>query len=434
MLAETLVVAQDVALTLIFVRLLNRTSVKRPRCDNLWSRSIGVTVFIALMVILGLVSGFISGVVRKVIYLVCLIVFAKVFYMNYLVENIVMSLIYYTTSMVINSVVADVYSRFIDWPCTPYILTVLSTTLLFVVTEFVLSNILDYKNYVFTNKEFIFLFSLGGVSFWLMATYEWLDVEFFVDFIVIICVVSNLVVSALVKIIRGKEKNESLLIERNKFLEKQDKLIREKEEARYKSYQKSVDFDDQIRRINHDLMHHFNYLLDCDGLPQRAKDYINKLKGTVSEASNYFSTGSSILDLILEEKCKQAEKAGIKFRVIGDFSDGLDLEPASVSIVFGNLLNNAIEGASKVSVDQYRVIDVVFYQEPHHRIYVKISNTACTKDLVINNGKIETTKEDKKMHGIGLDSVNKEISKYNGRVMMSVEDDNFIVEIIVPVH
>lgn len=417
----------------MFVRVLNKTSSKRSNSDNTFLKIVGVIFIITLSLTLEMFD-VVSGMCVKLIYTTSLVIFAKIFYLNYLVEDIILSLVYYTTSLVVGHVLESVFSQFVELSYSGFFAILTSCIVFVVIAEFIFPSILDYKNYVFTNKEFIALFSFSLTSFLSMSMPKLFGQGFVIDFIAIVCVVSSLIFSALIKIIRAQEKTEALLIEKNKFLEQQDKLVKEKEEAKYKSYQKSVDFDDQVRRINHDLMHHFNYLLACDGLPQKARDYINKLKGTVVEASGYFNTGSSILDLILEEKCRQAEKEGIKFRAIGDFSNGLDIEPASVSIIFGNLLNNAIEGVRKVPSDQYRVIDVVFYQEPHHRIYIKISNTACTKDLVINNGKIETTKKDKKMHGIGLDSVHKEVSKYSGRVIMSVEENSFIVEIVVPVH
>lgn len=423
----------DVFFALIFVRLLNKTSLKKSSTDNTFIKFASIIVLVSLFVVLDVFSMSPFFIVKPVC-IILLMVFAKVFYMNYFVENIIMALIYYTTSLVMEHVLLGVFSRFINIPYIECASIAISCLLFLIVAEFILANILDYKNYIFTNTEFIFLFAFGLISFVLILLSDKFNNGFFVDFFVIICVIANLIFSALIKIVREREKNEALLIERNKFLEEQDQLVKEKEEEKYRSYQKSVEFNEQVRRINHDLFHHFNFLLSCEGLPQSARDYINELKGTVDEASNYFNTGSSILDLILEEKCKQAEKLGIKFKVMGDFSNGLNLEPASVSIVFGNLLNNAIEGASKIQDNRYKSVDVVFYQEPHHRIYIKISNTANTKDLIIENGKLKTTKKDKKLHGIGIDSINREIRKYNGRVITSIEDNRFITEIIVPVH
>ena len=90
-----------------------------------------------------------------------------------------------------------------------------------------------------------------------------------------------------------------------------------------------------MRRINHDLNHHFNYILSCIDDKDKIQEYINKLKGEVNEVAKYFDTGSSIVDLILQEQYEKAEKLGIKLLVVGGFEEELKVEPAIVSIILG---------------------------------------------------------------------------------------------------
>ena len=420
-------------LGLNFVRLMDNTSLPRYTCKNKIYKILGVMCLISAYLLAELAPLF-NGFSAKILYLSASLVFVLVFYLNHFVENLILVLTYMTTSMclgyIVNLVCTAIFkSDKISSDAFGFLTNAIMILVTYLVIEFILSNILDYKNYFFTNIEFCALFCFNVVGYVLFLG----EMHMLSVWVSVLCVIAVLIMSALIKIVRQKEDKERLLIERNKFLEQQDKLVREKEEERYKSYQKSVELDQQVRRINHDLMHHFNYVLDCKNIDQ-IRGYINGLKGTVEKASNYFDTGSSILDLILEEKCKQAERAGLKFKVMGDFSDGLKLEPASVSIIFGNLLNNAIEGCSKVSKDQYRSIDVIFYQEPHKKFYLKISNTANIQDIKTENGKIKTSKtEDKEFHGIGLDSVRQEIEKYKGDLKISMDVDTFITEVIIPV-
>ena len=188
-----------------------------------------------------------------------------------------------------------------------------------------------------------------------------------------------------------------------------------------------------MRRINHDLNHHFNYILSCIDDKDKIREYINKLKGEVNEVAKYFDTGSAIVDLILQEQYEKAEKLGIKLLVVGGFEEELKVEPAIVSIILGNLLNNAVEGARKAK-SEFKNINVTFYQEPSKEFYLEVSNTADIDNLKMENGTLETTKEDKASHGIGLKSVRKAVKDNKGTMRINTENNTFSVKIQIPIN
>ena len=230
-----------------------------------------------------------------------------------------------------------------------------------------------------------------------------------------------------------EDDKEKLLLERNQLLEEQDKLIKVKEAEKYQSYQKSKEAEEKMRRINHDLNHHFNYLLACGEDVGKIQEYIKNLKGEVNEVAKYFDTGSSIVDLILQEQYEKAEKLGIKLMVVGGFEEELKVEPAVLSVILGNLLNNAVEGASKTK-SEYKNINVTFYQEPKKEFYLEVSNTADIDKLKMKDGVLETTKEDKSLHGIGLKSVRKAVRENKGTIRINTENNMFVVEIHIPIN
>ena len=195
---------------------------------------------------------------------------------------------------------------------------------------------------------------------------------------------------------------------------------------------KSKEAEDKIRKLNHDLNHHFNYLLAYGDLSENAKNYILELKGNVNECAKYFETGDGMVDLILEEYKAKAEKNGISFGFVGGFDEnGLDVEASAISVILGNLLNNAIEGALR-SEAEYKCIDMNLYKIEDKELFIKIVNTANTKAIQINNGLIETSKEDKEDHGIGMRSVRQMVESCLGRMKISAKDNIFDVEIHLP--
>ena len=50
----------------------------------------------------------------------------------------------------------------------------------------------------------------------------------------------------------------------------------------------------------------------------------------------------------------------------------------------------------------------------------------------MENGIVETTKEDKNFHGFGMLSIKKHVEKYAGRLEVMIEDDMFQVDILIP--
>ena len=248
-----------------------------------------------------------------------------------------------------------------------------------------------------------------------------------------VCNVAIFGFSLYINILYEKDQKEKLLQERNKLLEAQDKLIRANEAEKYKSYQKSKEAEEKIRQINHDLNHHFNYILTCIDDKEKIRDYIYELKGATNQITKYFDTGSSIVDIILQEQCEKAEKLDIKFAVMGGFEEELKIEPAIASVIFGNLLNNAVEGASKLG-DKYKKINVTFYQEPGEEFFLEVSNTAECKNLNIKDGKIETSKEDKDSHGIGLRSVRQAVESRGGTLEIKPREDLFTVTVRIPIN
>lgn len=415
---------------LMFIKFANEILKKRK--INKVTNIIG-TLFFVLLVCFFIVFYEFGDWIPHLLFIGLCIIYSVYFYLNHFTEDILLSCTYFMTfwviSFIFNSLENKVYDCVGKSNLVLWISMIIKFIVIYLAIDKVMTRFIDYKKYSITSKEFLLLMFfclVGDISIVFYSNH--ISVIFG-----IVCSTAIIVVSYDIMVIRQRQEKEKLLSERNVFLENQDKLIKEKEEAKYQSYQKSVELDEQVRRINHDLMHHFNYLLSCEDLPKQARDYINNLKNVVVSSTAYFDTGSSILDLILEEKKSECDKLGVKFKVIGDLSEGVKLEPASLSIIFGNLLNNAIEAVKKIPEDRYRSIDSVFYQEPNKKFYLKISNTAEAKDIKIKDEKIETTKDNKEYHGIGLDSVRKEVEKYKGFMRFFVNNDIFTVEIIVPV-
>lgn len=190
---------------------------------------------------------------------------------------------------------------------------------------------------------------------------------------------------------------------------------------------------DEMKASEHEYKNHLN-ILYCmiqvckeDELRDRAKKYI----GNVFENKNLLRDLSYIENTILKgvllSKINQAEKSEIicKYKIDSQL-EGIALDDSELTVVLSNLLNNAIESASK---SEKKYIDIfTTYQKGRYIIEVSNSVSNFTEDMISGISKVRfSTKGTGR--GYGLYNINKIVNKYKGKINMSIKEDMFNVSI-----
>ena len=98
-----------------------------------------------------------------------------------------------------------------------------------------------------------------------------------------------------------------------------------------------------------------------------------------------------------------------------------------LTIILGNLLDNAIYAASRVETDPYVDVKVKYDKG---RLLLQVYNPF-EGEIIEEEGKLLTTKEDKERHGIGLINIEKVLKKYDGTMDIDYEDNVFSVTILM---
>ncbi|WP_196001335.1 GHKL domain-containing protein [Clostridium sp. 1001271B_151109_B4] len=192
---------------------------------------------------------------------------------------------------------------------------------------------------------------------------------------------------------------------------------------------------DEMRANEHEYKNHLN-ILYCmiqvckeDELKDKAKKYIGNVFENKNLLNNLSKVENTILKAVLLSKINQAEKSEIDcYYFIDSQLEGLPLDDSELTVVLSNLLNNAIEAASK---SEKKVIEIsTEYYEGKHIIEVSNSVDNLTKSMVADISKIRfSTKGTGR--GYGLYNVKNIVKKYKGKVNMSLEEDifNVLIEI-----
>ena len=179
------------------------------------------------------------------------------------------------------------------------------------------------------------------------------------------------------------------------------------------------------KKSMHDYKHNIANLItladnnNLDGI----KAYLQSENKLLTKKLFYYKTGNDTIDTILNIKQRTAEDKGIAFIINAEIPEKCPVSSAHFASVLGNLLDNAIEA----SIDEELPFIEVKIKPVKSYLMIVISNK-CTR----SNIKLETTKSDKQLHGIGINSVKQTVKEYKGTFLTDHTDGIFNAEIMIP--
>ena len=184
----------------------------------------------------------------------------------------------------------------------------------------------------------------------------------------------------------------------------------------------------EMRGYKHDFHHHLQTLKGQLGAgeTERALAYIDQLDQKLMTVDNLVKTGNISLDAILSAKTAQAKAADISVAVTAFVPDNLLITDLELSIVVGNLFDNAIEACMLVQGERFI------------RIYMKMKGKMLYFSMLNSSGKKEQKKgtlfasHKKGLHGFGLRRAEAILKEHGGWCKYNSEDGGFTSEFLVP--
>lgn len=146
----------------------------------------------------------------------------------------------------------------------------------------------------------------------------------------------------------------------------------------------------------------------------------------MDELSNFTYCGSQILNLVLNIKGYEANRKDITFSTDIETTPYEYVDENDLGIILFNLLDNAIEACEKIE-EKDKWIQITIKRKKQLSI-IKIENSV-EKQILVKDGKYITGKENKSIHGLGLQSVKALVEKYEGEVAYNHTEDIFSVVI-----
>lgn len=184
----------------------------------------------------------------------------------------------------------------------------------------------------------------------------------------------------------------------------------------------------EMRGYKHDFHHHLQTLkghLEA-GEVERALAYIEQLDNHLMNVDTLLKTGNVSLDAILSAKIAQASAESIAVTIKANVPDHLLITDLELSIIVGNLLDNAIEACRTVTGGRFIRI---FIGMKGKMLYFSMLNSAGKKKAKVGN---LFSSRKAGIHGFGLRRAEAILKEHGGWCKYNSEDGAFTSEFLVP--
>lgn len=182
------------------------------------------------------------------------------------------------------------------------------------------------------------------------------------------------------------------------------------------------------RKLTHDFracLTTLSGLLEQEDLPA-ARAYLEELKVRQTERVLLVNTHNAAVDAILNQKGYAGQHRGIDLRFTVNDLSALRLPAVDVTLVLGNLLDNALEACTALPPqDRWVEVRVIYHGQGNPPV-LSLSVVNPSRPVKVVNGQIPTGKGDALQHGYGLGNVQEILTRYHAESTFFYENGRFV--------
>ena len=207
-----------------------------------------------------------------------------------------------------------------------------------------------------------------------------------------------------------------------------------------KYFESTAKSDNEIRAMRHDMRNNIQVLklLLENGEYDKLGEYLDEMGDNLTSADISAHTGDTIADTIIADKTALAQSQKLTLKSSGKITD-IKISPVDMCKILANLLDNAIEAASVPELseldDSIRVIELKF-KKTENFFMISVTNPCFVSPNIVD-GKIVTSKADRKNHGFGIANIESAASVYGGELTVDCEERPygfmFRAEVVFPI-
>jgi sensor histidine kinase YesM len=189
----------------------------------------------------------------------------------------------------------------------------------------------------------------------------------------------------------------------------------------------------EIRMLRHDIKQHLISILGMINAnkTEDATNYITALleKTTARKIYEISRSGNIVVDSLVNYKCSIAQKEHIDFSANIFIPPVLPFQNGNLTIILGNLLENALEACRQKSNGKRFIELQLSYQKEILSIVVwnTFEGTRCQD----SQKHYQTTKTNPSRHGLGMLSIEQAVATYNGELITETHGEIFQAVVIL---
>lgn len=184
----------------------------------------------------------------------------------------------------------------------------------------------------------------------------------------------------------------------------------------------------EMRAWRHDYKNHMQVLKIYVENRQweSALSYISQMNENLTSIDHMVKTGNMMADAIVNSKVSLAESKSISLDVTAKVPEQLPVSDVEFCVIFGNLMDNAIEACEKVSSLEERFIRI-YIGLFKNQFYLSVTNATNQKRRVRKYYSLKG-----EGHGFGLYRIDKIVKEKSGYLNRKDEPGVFATEIMLP--
>ncbi len=195
------------------------------------------------------------------------------------------------------------------------------------------------------------------------------------------------------------------------------------------NYEKTVHSFKEIKRIIHDTNKHMLVVAEYieRGRSEEAIQHIRTTLDHIDHAYLRVNTGNLVVDALLTNTLNVGRANGIRIDTeLRLRQPDLPMERYDLSIVLGNMLDNAIEGSKDVRQAEDRLIRIEI-RSTESALFIRVRNRT---ERQVNDLRTSKTMPDD--HGFGLTNIQRICEKYGGHMTIETEARTFDNMVMLP--
>lgn len=187
-----------------------------------------------------------------------------------------------------------------------------------------------------------------------------------------------------------------------------------------------------ILSLKHDMNNHLHTISGYIQVGEyvKAQEYAGMIAGEVSKIKSFHS-GNAVMDALIGSKTALAEMNGIRVDVDMAVPPELQITDVDLTVMIGNLYDNAIDANLKLEDVDKRFIRIKILFDGGNLLLL-FENAATGKEQPGNTGIWITTKADSAMHGFGIKNIDRIVQMYGGYCERELKDQIFRCRIRIP--